>query len=128
MTIKIMLVLYRRPDISHEQFKDYYENTHVKLGLVHLGKLYKNYIRNYLTEAHRLTTYAGRAGEEGSEPLPDAITEIYLEGAEALKEWTAISGNPEIREILLHDEDNFLDRQRSFISFVECEVGPIINP
>lgn len=125
--IKIMLVIYRRPDLTHEQFKDYYENVHVHLGLKHLGHLYKNYIRNYITEAHRLTSYAGRSDRDIAEPLPDAITEIYLEDEKALQKWTAIAGDPEVRRILQDDEDNHIDRQRTLISFVKSEVGPIIN-
>jgi len=125
--IKIMLVLYRKQGMSPAEFKRYYEDVHVKLGLKHLGKLYKKYIRNYLDDPYNLTAYAGRGGGVDTHPLPDVITEIYLQDEAALAEWNAIAGDPTTRQILLEDEDNFLDRSRSLISIVSCEEGPLVS-
>ena len=48
MSYKILLFMKRRPGMSFEAFKDYYENHHVPLALKYTSGV-KRYLRRYLT-------------------------------------------------------------------------------
>lgn len=76
---KVLLFPKRRPGMSVEAFRDYYENTHVKLGEKYSQGLL-HYVRRYLDPV-------------GDEELPfDVITELWLKdraAAEAIAAQTA---------------------------------------
>ena len=46
---KVLWLLRRKPGITHEQFRDHYENSHAILGQKYLGHLMLDYKRNYRT-------------------------------------------------------------------------------
>jgi hypothetical protein len=97
---KILLFLKRRPGMSVEAFRDYYENSHVKLCEKHaVGAL--RYVRRFLDPV-------------GGEELPfDVITEIWLEDRavfEAVCEFTARNEPP---PEIFEDELRLFDRSKS---------------
>src|SRR5262245_46715140 len=50
--IKIMLLVSRRPDVSREAFRRYYEEHHAPLAAAHLPFLVR-YVRNYVVDEFR---------------------------------------------------------------------------
>lgn len=106
---KILLFLKRRPGMSVEDFRSYYETTHVKLCEKYaVGAL--RYVRRYLDPI-------------GGEEMPfDVITEIWLEDRavfEAVCEMTAKNEPP---PEVVADEERLFDRTKSrTCAVVECE-------
>lgn len=106
--MKVMILLKRKAGMSHADFVDHYENSHVVLAQRYLGHLFVDYRRNYpLPIVERV----------GDEPNPavadspfDAITEIWLEDHAAWLEMQRIIADPVIGKIFMDDEENFLDR------------------
>ena len=50
--IKIMLLVSRRPDVSREEFRRYYEEHHAPLAATRLPFLVR-YVRNYVVDEFR---------------------------------------------------------------------------
>ena len=48
MAFRAMLVIFRKPDISPEAFKEYYEEKHVPLLKSLAGNVFPTHIRNYV--------------------------------------------------------------------------------
>ncbi|MGB8502487.1 EthD domain-containing protein [Mycobacterium sp.] len=102
---KVLLFLKRRPGMSMEAFRDYYENTHSKLGEKYSRGLVR-YVRRYLDPV-------------GSEELPfDVITELWLQDratAEAIAAHTAKNQPP---PEVLEDEKLLFDRSKLRVATV----------
>lgn len=47
---KVIWFLKRKPGITHERFRDHYENSHSGLAKKHFGQLMTAYRRNYKTD------------------------------------------------------------------------------
>lgn len=107
---KIVFFLKRKPGITHEQFREHYENSHSRLAQKYIGHLLTGYHRNYPTAAWLDPSNV----PEGTEPAPfdigyDAITEMRVKDMAAVEEMSRIFNDPEIRPILKEDERKFVD-------------------
>ncbi|HEX9175012.1 MAG TPA: EthD domain-containing protein [Mycobacterium sp.] len=102
---KVLLFLKRRPGMSVEAFRDYYENVHSKIGEKYSQGLLR-YVRRYVDPV-------------GGEELPfDVITELWLADratAEAIATHTA---NNEPPPEVLEDEKRLFDRSKSRVATV----------
>lgn len=117
---KIVYFLKRKNDITHEQFREHYENSHVVLAKKYIGHLLKDYVRNYPTFALLNPSNI----PEGTEPTPydigyDCITEMYVESQADIDEMTRIFNDPEINPVLVEDELKFLDRDKVVMIMVD---------
>lgn len=113
---KILLFMKRKPGLSVEEFRDYYENHHVPLALEYSAAV-SRYTRRYLDPRPNPDT-----GESGELPY-DVVTELWFED-EAMWQGTVkyleTSVMPE--EIVL-DELNLFDRPTMrMATVVECET------
>lgn len=118
--IKIVYFLRRKNGITHEQFREHYENSHVVLAKKYIGHLLKNYVRNYPTFALRNPSNI----PEGTEPVPydigyDCITEMYVETEADIAEMTRIFNDPEVNPVLVEDELKFLAREEIVMIMVD---------
>lgn len=106
--MKVMILLKRKAGMSHADFVDHYENSHVVLAHRYLGHLFVDYRRNYpLPVVERV----GDAPNPAVADSPfDAITEIWLADYAAWLEMQRIIADPVIGKIFMDDEENFLDR------------------
>ncbi|KUI29277.1 EthD domain-containing protein [Mycobacterium sp. GA-2829] len=102
---KLILLVRRRDDFTHEEFADRYESGHAPLARRTLPKLRK-YVRNYLT------------------PVPgipelnfDCCTEFWFDSQGDLEETLAWYATEE-GQVLVRDEAEFMDRDsmRAFIT------------
>lgn len=109
--IKVMGVFCKRPDLTAEQFREYYENHHVPLVRSLLPGM-ASYTRNYV-----------QPGGWAAPPF-DVITEILYDSPEAFAQSRKILENPEVVRRIQQDELNFVDR-RSAITYVVDEVGGV---
>ncbi|SCW69729.1 conserved hypothetical protein [Sphingobium faniae] len=108
--LKLVMFVKRRPDLSHEAFREHYENVHAPLASANMPQIIK-YVRNYLAPL-----------PNQPEPPCDCVTEMWYEDEAGLKETMAWMRSDASRE-LHEDEDRFMDRSamRAFIA-TECET------
>jgi hypothetical protein len=100
---KILLFMKRRPDISVEAFRDYYETRHAPLATRHSQGI-KRYIRRYLDPQPHPET--GPAGE-----LPfDVITELWFEDERIFRGALRYITTTIMPDEIVADERNLFDR------------------
>lgn len=111
---KSIALFRRKPGISHEEFRDYYENRHVplKMRIMELPGLVR-YVRRYLTPL------SDPASEAFRESGFDVITEVWFKDKEHFDRYRLFSQDPEYRRINAEDEDRFLDRTNMYFHTVE---------
>ncbi len=103
---KTLTFLKRKPGLSFEAFRDYYENHHSKLGEQLLTRA-KLYMRRYVTPLDQ---------ENGSEGQFDVITEVWFADREDYELQMAELSKPEIIALVAEDEGKLFDnRFRSLV-------------
>lgn len=112
--VKIIFLLKRKDGTTPEQFREHYENSHVKLAQKYIGHLLIDYIRNYPAFAMRNPSNV----PAGATPVPydigyDCITEMFVKDQAAVEEINRIFNDPEINPILAEDELKFLKREET---------------
>lgn len=118
--VKLIYCLRRQPQLTREQFQDYWLNTHGPLVRGHADVLN---IRRYVqlhTAAHPLndTLQSGRGAPEAY----DGIAEIWFDDVDAITApGTTPEGKAALREVRA-DEGKFIDAARSPV-FMGTEHG-----
>jgi uncharacterized protein (TIGR02118 family) len=116
MTHKILLFMKRKPGMTMEQFKDYYENHHVPLCLKYASAV-NRYVRRYLTPQ--------RHAESGTcEELPyDVVTELWFDDEAVFRGTVEYLANTVMSDEVVQDEMNLFDRPTMRMATVtECET------
>ena len=118
--VTMILLLKRRSDMTHEEFRHYYENGHAMMAKKYFGHLFMDYRRHYVqrTRGSRNPDESGalRTREEDSY---DAITKFDFKDQAGLDEFDRIASLPEVAVDLRQDEANFLDREAIRVSICE---------
>jgi len=109
--IKFIMNCYRRPDLTREQFQDYWLNQHAPL----FNSFADAFGTKRYVQSHTLNSPLNDAMQQsrGMPEPPDGVAEVWFESEEALI--TAMS-SPEGQKIgatLAEDEANFIDHTRS---------------
>ena len=112
---KILLFMKRRPGMTFEAFRDYYENQHAPLCVKYASGI-SRYVRRFLTPHPNPETGA-------SEELPfDVITELWFADEAIFRgtvEYLATSIMP---DEVVEDEKRLFDRSKTrMATLVECE-------
>ena len=108
---KLLIFLKRKPGMSREAFRDYYENRHVPLCLTYMAGA-QRYVRRYLEP------YPGQP-----EPDFDVITELWFEDRATLDIVMATLARDAMPADVIADELNVFDRARSrFCAVSESET------
>jgi hypothetical protein len=112
---KILLFMKRRPGMTFEAFRDYYENQHAPLCVKYASGI-SRYVRRFLTPHPNPETGA-------SEELPfDVITELWFADEAIFRgtvEYLATSIMP---DEVVEDEKRLFDRSKTrMATVVECE-------
>jgi hypothetical protein len=100
---KVLILLKRRSGMSMEEFIDYYERHHAKLGIkfapnmIHYSRRYLRPIADVL-EGHV------------QEPAYDVITEVHFADRAAFEENGDLMQSPEALAALIADEERLFDR------------------
>lgn len=105
---QLIVGLKRKPGMSMEEFRDYYETSHAPLAVKHMGHLIKDYRRNYAQD--RLTPVPLDQDGEGFDGYFDAVSVISFANQEDMEEFFRIATSPGLTELFVADEANFLDR------------------
>jgi hypothetical protein len=107
---KLVFLLKRKAGTTPEQFREHYENSHVRLAQKYIGHLLTGYVRNYPIFA----TLDPSNAPAGSPPTAhdigyDAITEMRVRDMAAVEKIGRIFNDPDVQPILKADEQKFLD-------------------
>lgn len=110
--MRSFVLLKRKPGTTLEQFIDYYETTHHKLGIKYSGEGMSRYRRLFLRPA------AYPLGGAAAEPAYDVVTEVSFSRDGAASEASGAMSDPEVNRIVEEDESNFVDKSvRNFAVF-----------
>jgi hypothetical protein len=119
--IKVFFLLKRKSTITHEQFRDHFENVHVKLANGYFTKIMVRYERNYPSEV----TIGVQTKRPDTSFEYDCISEWCLPDEAALQKIWDCFAVPEIGKEFHDDEENFLDREATLM--VRCDEGNVVN-
>ena len=126
MSYRILLLAYRKPGTTPEEFKAHYEGTHMPLVRALAGEHYPlSHTRRYIHRA------PGRGETERNAQYPasiimgtqadfdfDAISELTFEDQAAFQSFFDFMTQPENAAKLAADEELFLDRSKMPIVIV----------
>ena len=113
--IKLVMPMKRRPGMTVEEFRTYYEDHHRLIG--------EKYLKGYVTRYFRRYTNptVDRDGEV-RDPEYDVFLEIWYPDEDAMAACSKVLSSPEVRKEIADDEARLFDltRMRSYL-VDECE-------
>jgi uncharacterized protein (TIGR02118 family) len=110
--IKVVLLVRRKPGITREEFRRYYESRHAPLAASQLRSCLR-YVRNFVIE------------DVAGEPDFDCVTEFWYELDGPWREARDYIASEASRQVLAEDEAKFMDRGSMRVVVVaECETAP----
>jgi EthD domain len=114
-TYKILLFMKRRPGMSFETFKDYYENHHAPLCAKYTSGVGR-YLRRFLTPHPNPETGA-------TEELQfDVITELWFKDEAIFRGTVQYLATSIMPDEVVEDEKQLFDRAKTrMATIVECE-------
>lgn len=117
--IKFVMCLTRNPDMTREEFKDYWMNNH---GPFFMSKAEAMGAKKYI-QSHTIDTplNEGLRASRGMLPEYDGVAEVWFESEEALIEGMSSPEGQKLGALLLEDEKNFIDHSKSS-AFIVDEV------
>jgi hypothetical protein len=112
---KILLFMKRRPGMTFEAFRDYYENHHVPLCLKYTSGV-SRYVRRFLTPQPNPETGATQ------ELQFDVITELWFEDEAVFRGTVQYLATSIMPDEIVEDEKRLFDRALTrMATVVECE-------
>jgi len=109
--IKLVMCLYRRPDLTREQFQDYWLNKHGPFFQANAAVMRsKRYVQSHTIDT---PMNEGMRSSRGMLPAFDGVAEVWFDSEEDLME---AMGSPDFEKLsaaLLEDEGNFIDHSKS---------------
>jgi hypothetical protein len=125
--LKLVALLKRRPGMTLEEFRDYYETTHSKFAEPLKGGLAVRYVRRYFIPIkHPLLDV------EAEEPEFDAMMEMWFKDQAQFEAAMKVFSDPVLSKAIKDDESNLFDVSKIRHCFVdevdmEMSVEPEIN-
>jgi hypothetical protein len=109
-TITFLIFVTRKPTLSPDAFKDYYENKHIPLLRSLAGPIFPiSHTRRYLARDPTPPDYPPRVILGNPDGFDyDAFAEATFENEDMLREFQKVMVSKEV----LEDEDRFTDRSR----------------
>jgi len=110
--IEVVTLVFKRPDLSAEEFGDYYESHHRFLGEKYLSPHALKYIRRYPI----------LAGDGAETPCFDVMMEVWFDNYYSMEAAMADMSTEVAQRELAEDEEQLFDRERTQSFIVdECE-------
>ena len=109
--IKLVMCLHRNPDMTREQFQDYWLNKHGPFFQRNAGGMRA---RKYV-QSHTVDTplNEGMRSSRGMLPEYDGVAEVWFESEEDLMEAMSSPEGEKLSAALLKDEEHFIDHSKS---------------
>lgn len=109
--IKFVMCCCRHPEMSREDFQDYWLNKHGPFFMENAGTMRaKKYVQSHTIET---PLNDGLRESRGMLPAYDGVAEVWFESEEDLMEAMSSPEGLELGAALLKDEGNFIDHSRS---------------
>ena len=99
--IKHFFLISKKPELSAEEFRTYYEAHHVPL-IKRLLPMFAHYERHYIDRSQR------RIDAEQADPDFDVITEIHFASQADYDDFLQTASDPDVLAAIRADEANFL--------------------
>jgi uncharacterized protein (TIGR02118 family) len=109
--IKFVMCITRHPDMTRDEFKDYWMNKHGPFFMENAGTMRaKKYV-----QSHTLDTALneGLRISRGMQPEYDGVAEVWFESEEELMQAMSSTEGQKLSAALLEDEGNFIDHSKS---------------
>ena len=109
--IKFIMCCTRHPDMTREEFQDYWLNKH--------GRLFQKFADVYrakkYVQCHTVDTPLNDSIQDSRGMLPayDGVAEVWFDSEQDLMDAMSSPEGQEVSAILLQDEGNFLDHTKS---------------
>jgi uncharacterized protein (TIGR02118 family) len=111
------MCLTRHPDITREEFKEYWMNKHGPFFMKNAETMgAKKYVQSHTLET---PLNEGLRTSRGMLPEYDGVAEVWFESVEALMEGMSSPEGQKLGSALLEDEKNFIDHSKSSAFIVE---------
>ena len=114
---KLIALICKKPAISEEDFKTYYEENHVPL-IESIFPTITGYKRTYLFEASMLND-ALPLESDGNHSLFNVITELTFDDEDGLDQFFEKGADNKVIEAIRNDEANFLDGEQTIMYRIE---------
>ena len=109
--IKLVMCLRRHPDMTREQFQDYWLNKHGPFFMKNAGDMRaKKYVQSHTVDT---PLNEGMRNSRGMLPEYDGVAEVWFESEEDLMEAMNSPEGQKLSAALLEDEGNFIDHSKS---------------
>ena len=114
---KLIALICKKPEISEEDFKTYYEENHVPL-IESIFPTIAGYKRIYLFEANMLND-ALPLESNGGHSVFNVITELTFDDEDGLNQFFERGADNKVIETIRNDEANFLDGEQTIMYRIE---------
>jgi len=114
---KLIALICKKPAISEEDFKTYYEENHVPL-IESIFPTIAGYKRIYLFEANMLND-ALPLESDGGHSVFNVITELTFDDEDGLNQFFERGADNKVIETIRNDEANFLDGEKTIMYRIE---------
>ena len=115
---KLMIFLKRKPGVSFEAFRDYYEEKHIPLAERFFGHLIKSYTRNYLTPGDNIGAEHRAVANEY-----DCITELVFHDPDGYQQLRRVALDPAVMAALSADRAQFMDEAAGYNAPAQVFTG-----
>ena len=113
--VKLVFCIHRQPHLTHEEFLRYWLDEHGRLAISLVNDLrVRRYVQLHTIETPLNDLFA--APRQALEPF-DGIVELWFDSLEVVEEMIATRPGRRAGKLLLEDERNFIDLERSHIFF-----------
>ena len=109
--IKFVMCLRRHPEMTREQFQDYWVNKHGPFFQHHAGDMRaKRYVQSLTIDS---PVNEGLRESRGMIPEYDGVAEVWFESEADMVEAMSTPEGQKLGLALLEDEKNFIDHSKS---------------
>ena len=109
--IKFVMCIRRHPDMTREQFQDYWMNKHGPFFVQNAGNMRaKKYVQSHTVDT---PLNDGLRNSRGMQPEFDGVAEVWFKSEEDLMEAMSSPEGQKLSAALLEDEGNFIDHSKS---------------
>ena len=115
--IKFVMCIARHPDMTREEFKDYWLHRHGPFFMENAGAMRaKKYVQSHTMDT---PLNEGLRSSRNMMPEYDGIAEVWFESEEELVAGMSSPEGQKLGAALLEDEGNFIDHAKSSAFIVE---------
>ena len=115
--IKFVMCICRHPDMTREQFQDYWRNNHGPFFMENADAMRAiKYVQSHTVDT---PLNEGLRSSRGMLPEYDGVAEVWFESEEELMEGMSSPEGQKLGAVLLEDEGNFIDHSKSSAFIVE---------